>query len=467
MNPVPRYLVLEARFLVGTYGGVEWPPSPFRLLQAMVAGVRGTELPGLVWLEAQPAPLIQAEPEPAVTRFQRSVPNNANPAKSDALSTLRDVAIRRPSHAVSYLYPLQGDEDPEWLSALHTVAHAVHTLGTGEDMCAVSIHVLDALAPTPAGLCLWVPHSRVGAMRQAGERLLRVPAAGSLASLQARHLEAQHRLDSSRTGYGRPVLAPGHHGLVAYRLAADVPRTALLPLRLVSPADPQAPARFHPAQAVVVAGMLRHATMQLAASGPLADFAAGYGPAADPDHRLSWLPLPSVGHAHSDGRVRRALVCCRAQDWQALSQLWGQAPDPGVPLVDAHSGETRAWAQTITDESDPVLHHYLRAATRWHTVTPMIMPGEHAHNQRLLNRLLLKALRESGINPSLLLHAEFSPHPWTAQGVALRDLKLKDWQAKRLILQHVRMQFREPVPGPVVLGRGRHYGVGLCAADPE
>ena len=37
MTHNPSYLVLEARFIAGSYGGTEWPPAPFRLLQAMVA----------------------------------------------------------------------------------------------------------------------------------------------------------------------------------------------------------------------------------------------------------------------------------------------------------------------------------------------------------------------------------------------------------------------------------------------
>lgn len=467
MSAMARCVVLEARFLAGTYGGVEWPPSPFRLLQAMVAGLRGVDQPGLVWLEAQSPPTILAEPEPPVVQFRRSVPNNANPTKADALTTMRDMAVRRPAHTVSYLYALAGDEGADGLPALQTAAHAVHTLGTGEDMCAVQVCVLEAPPCTPPGWSLWTPQAPAGMVRHTGERRLRVPVPGSLASLQQRYLAAQHRLDQTHTGYGRPVLAAGQHGVVAYRRAQDTPRTAMLALRLVQPGAPQAPARFHPAQAVVVAGMLRHATMQLAGKGPLADFAAGYGPAADADRRLSWLPVPSVGHVHADGRVRRAILSCRAHDWQALAELWGQATDQGLALVDAHSGEHLAWALPMADEADPVLEHYLRPSLSWHTITPMIMPGDHAHNQRLLNRLVLKALREAGIDPDLLVHAEFSHLPWTAQGVALRDLKLKDWQAKRLILQHVRLRFREPVAGPVVLGRGRHYGVGLCVANPE
>jgi CRISPR-associated protein Csb2 len=34
--------------------------------------------------------------------------------------------------------------------------------------------------------------------------------------------------------------------------------------------------------------------------------------------------------------------------------------------------------------------------------------------------------------------------------------------------RHVRMRFRDPIRGPVVVGSMRHYGLGLCApGDPD
>src|SRR5262249_33518151 len=68
-----RFLVLSIRFLDDRYHGqtaqgekAEWPPSPFRLFQALVAGnARGASLPesvrvALRWLESLAAPVICA-----------------------------------------------------------------------------------------------------------------------------------------------------------------------------------------------------------------------------------------------------------------------------------------------------------------------------------------------------------------------------------------------------------------------
>lgn len=478
----PAYLVLQARFLAGTYGGAEWPPAPFRLLQAMVAGLRGVEHPGLRWYETQPAPIILAEPEPAPVRLRRSVLNNADPGKPKAQTTLRAVHQRRVEHPVHYFYPLPAGMSARDIDAALQAAHAVHTLGLGEDMCVVQGLVTHAAPQAGGGLLCWKPVDVPGIVQQPGEVRLNVPLPGSLQALEARFQAFQTRLDQSRHGFGRPVVPPALHGTMAYHTTAQAPRWAVVPLRLVQPGQASKPARFHAEHAVVVAGMLRHATMRLAkvcqSSTPaldgsaLADFAAGYGPADDADARLSWVPLPSVGHQQVDGMVRRALLMARVMDTPQLSALLSPLPADGLPLVDEHTGVCLALAQPIhgaaadADGDDAVLQHYLQTATTWCTVTPMVMPGDHAGSLRLLTRLLHKALREAGIDPGLLAKAEFSKQGFLRQAVRIRDLKLKAWKAKHLELQHVQLHFSQPLRGPIVLGRGRHYGLGLFCAKP-
>lgn len=463
-----EYLVLEARFIAGSYGGAEWPPSPFRLLQAMVAGLRTVDDQGLAWLEVQPPPLILATSEPPVVQFNRSVPNNADTSKTGGLSTSRLITFRRVTEPIRYLYVLAGTEDLALLQAVMQSAQAVHTLGTGEDMCAVNGFVSQVQVESADGLHVWqaVPYA-TGPTHLTGDTALRVAVNGSLASLEARHQAFQKRLDQSVTGFGRPVLAAAKHTVVTYRTSAVQPRSAVVALRLVAPDGSERFARFHPENAVVVAGMLRHAAMRLAGDGDHADFAAGYGTDVDKDCRMSWVPLPSIGHQHVDGMIRRGLFVVRAQDETRLQTVMDAFPTTGMPLVDEQTGECVALAQAVDLSDEPVVGPYVAPATVWTSVTPVILPGDYGHNIRLLNRLLLKALREAGIDPGLLQSVEFSREGFGRQAVRIRDLRLKDWQAKRLILQHVCLTFKEAIRGPVVLGRGRHYGIGLCCANPE
>src|SRR5215813_10601266 len=78
-----RALILSVRFHDGRYHGEpEWPPSPARLFQALVAAAsRGRSLrddgrKALAWLEALPPPVIAAPAMRLGGRLINYVPNN-------------------------------------------------------------------------------------------------------------------------------------------------------------------------------------------------------------------------------------------------------------------------------------------------------------------------------------------------------------------------------------------------------
>lgn len=89
---MPHYLTLSVTFLDPTYHGrrtggePEWPPSPLRLFQALVAAAAArwgehqrldTPVAAFEWLESLPAPAIVAPPSDAGSPYRLSVPNNA------------------------------------------------------------------------------------------------------------------------------------------------------------------------------------------------------------------------------------------------------------------------------------------------------------------------------------------------------------------------------------------------------
>lgn len=463
----PDFLVLEASFLAGTYGGAEWPPAPFRLLQAIVAGCHSIETPGLDWLEQQTSPFILAVNEPVAVRFRRSIPNNAEPRQPTM--SLRDIVHRRIEHPVQYCYPLRTAADREAAHQVIAAATQVHMLGTGEDMCIVRGAVTHQTPQSNPTVLLWLPMAGDPAgVRVDKEVRLHVSVPGSLQSLEDRFQAFQRRLYTGGDGYARPVAAPALHRTVAYRPSNELPRTAFLTLKLMQPIDDRSYRTFHAEDAVVVAGMLRHAAMQITKTlvPALADFAAGYGPASDPNCRMSWVPVPSVGHAHADGLIRRGLWLGRASDVQYLAGLAAAMPADGVSLIDEASSECAALAVPVDDSDEPVLRHYLDATQDWVSVTPVVLPGDYGGgDMRVMTKLLHKAIRESGIDPGMVEGAEFSKTGFLRQAARLRDVRLKDWKAKNLILYHIRLRFRSPVRGPIVLGRGRHFGLGLFCAN--
>src|ERR1017187_3096429 len=140
-------LVLHCAFVAHSYQGVrltldqdeelDWPPSPARLHQALMAAaltglppgneqsLAGSALEALRWLEQQPPPNIvvsalSEDPE-AAARFRLAIPQN-NPAKNDLTKTsillaptLRRRAVGRSSGPlkVDYVWRLEAAASEE------------------------------------------------------------------------------------------------------------------------------------------------------------------------------------------------------------------------------------------------------------------------------------------------------------------------------------------------------------------
>lgn len=461
-----RWLILEARFHTGMYRGAEWPPSPFRLLQAIIAGNRSIEAPGLVWLEQQGAPDIFAPAEVPESRYTIYVPNNTDRRKRDGQSTAREVNERRVSGPVRYVYPLKSDSDLTEATRLIDTASQLHTLGSGQDQASLAGSVEEV---TPVGSTTEIHYaashaSRVMPLRSDIDVQLRVPVPGSLAALEARFQAGQTRLSKDK-GWLSPVLAPAVHEVMAYSPAGQAARVAMLPLHLRKPDQGQSFRPFDARNAVVVAGLLRGAVMRRTESSHLADFAAGYGPENEPDHRLSWVPLPSLGHAHTDGLIRRALLMAPIECLPQMAELAGILGQDTLQMTDEDSGECVAQA-VLADPDDGVFNAYWRESTDWTSITPVILPGDHADSPRLVRNLIFKALRNAGIDTGLLADFSTSRVPYLPQSHHVGDYRLKAWKAARLIPLHVQLKFHRPLRGPLLLGRGRHFGLGvLCGSS--
>ncbi len=466
----PRFLRLDIRFLAGTYSGTEWPPAPARLAQALVAGAESTTAPGLDWLEHQPAPMILATDEPPGVWRRDYVPLNATPG--NVTRNARDRYIRREVEPVAYLWRLSGEGDDRQAEALIGTATRLTALGSGQHMAGALGAVVSAAPVSLGRQRLWLPgevhlHTEV-------DQLLQVPAPGLMAELARRHAitragEQALRVQGHWSPQGGRSTADGQ-GLrtLAYRPSDARPRTAMLACALVRP-DGE-PAQWPAGEAAKVAGMLRHALIACAGSdADLAAFAAGH-PDGDPGCRASVVPVPSTGHLHADGRIRRVLVTSRTEDAAVLGRLLSALPMAGLPLIDEHTGELVALARPIQDvRAEPVLRQWLKPSRCWASVQPVILPGLDSGEPRRTRKLLLRALAHAGLDAGLVEHLEFGRHGFLPQSVAHRDTRLKDRDSWRLPAVHVRLRFTHPVSGPLVLGQGRNAGVGTLVpcADLE
>lgn len=138
----------------GDGGAPEWPPSPMRLFQAMVAGNGQMLDPGsdiylaLRWLETQPPPTVVAPPGKVGTACPLYVPNNAMDlvAKSwgrgkheASIAEHRTLKTVRPTHlrggdTVHYLWPIAFTADAPPEAPLARAVENMVALGWGIDL---------------------------------------------------------------------------------------------------------------------------------------------------------------------------------------------------------------------------------------------------------------------------------------------------------------------------------------------
>ncbi|MHB1037410.1 MAG: type I-G CRISPR-associated protein Csb2 [Pirellulales bacterium] len=332
------HLLLTVRWLDDRYHGLldrqgppEWPPSPFRLFQALVAGVaRGGKLDStlgesLAWLESLRPPMILAprsHPGQVVTSF---VPNNdgdKRPNRQDRLTakTARPTIMLEPPE-VHYLWVIR-DEDTENVRLLRQAARCLTTLGWGVDLAYADARVIDEGELGQLRGVRWRPRFEV--RRDHGT--LRVPMGGSLDDLREVH---QSRLD--RIEHGKPlntVDKPKVFDRVFYESQErPLPRPCVL-FELRN--DDGTRFSYPQAKLVHVAGMVRHLAIEVMKKCPpdgvpddwVLSYVAGHRDAGVEAHRqFSYVPLPSIGHAHTDPSVRRVMITAPPGDDRLLRHL--------------------------------------------------------------------------------------------------------------------------------------------------
>ncbi len=484
---MPRALSISATFLTGQYHGAEWPPSPARLVQAMLAGVmtggyralRPEVEPVLQWIERQPAPQILARAASQRRGYRLAVPNNdmdaiarewaggraANPAE---LRTMKDVSPREvadPPPHVRYVWPLdeEAERDPEGvLRSAVRLSHCLYSLGWGIDMSFADAELVTD-SRSDADVERWVPAP------EPGERLA-VPVPGFLQDLERTYARFVRR--ASGAGVDTDT-RPSLYRLQCYARAGERRQAvALLSLRLPDGvSDCSAPWEY----TMIVAAWLRHAAAEALREEGFArelidSFVLGHPPeGGDASFRLSFSPLPSIGHKHADGRIRRVMIVEPPGSSGEVCRLLGQK------LV--------GWA--ATDESgvrvcsfgplaaDSVVSCYLpatkrgTAARRWRSVTPVVLHGYNSSHGRIsllkTERLLLRAFEMAGYSGDSIARVAFQAAPlWPGAGAA-GQIRVPP-HLKALPRYHVEVEFRTDVPGPVLAGVGRHCGLGSFAA---
>jgi len=481
---MPEHLCISIHFLGdefhgrGDQGKPEWPPSPLRLFQALVAA--GSRLGGnqaddaLRWLEQQPPPVIIASHRAAIQTqgYKTYIPDNVADlvAKSWSrgvyfdsknhptdISGYRSEKFIRPTllennetlPAVHYLWPLKGGETIPACTELIETARSIMQFGWGIDLVVADAAILPDQEPPKLAGEKWLPSEIFGG------KSLRAPMTGTLADLKNRYEAFMNRI-SLDSNIFKPVPPLAQFYVANYRRASEMSSPPYAVFAIRKPDDSGFSA-FSPARrGLHLSGMMRCAASRndFAASlgwneNKVASFVMGHGESRGVGAhipvngaRLVFIPLPSIewrGKAKGNcvGAIRRVLVTVNGHiandEFNLIVRLL-----EGRELIDEKTGEIVAFLRRQSTE-DGAINKYFGQA---------------------------------GYPDMLVQHAELQ---WRGsgfmQGADLATAYAVPDQHRRYRRLHVRIAWRKPggeplkVPGPFCIGGGRFTGLGLFVSS--
>ncbi|MDP2320182.1 MAG: type I-U CRISPR-associated protein Csb2 [Acidobacteriota bacterium] len=503
-----RHLVLSFRLLSpwfhgrGDEGAPEWPPSPLRAFQAVVAaaartGALESARGALAWLEQRAAPLIIApEAVEGAVGYRLSVPHNemdlvgkqwsrgdeGNAPEHRAMKQVRPQ--RLPEDAVVH-YAWQLDDDASAAPVLIAAVRGVVALGWGVDLVVGDGAVVDGarLAGLSATAKVWEPRSD-------GRRMLRAPIGGTLDDLERRHAAFL-----ARTSFADPTLRPPA-ALSSFAITnyarADHPRLSDIAGFTLMRVESDNFRAFDTARrGMAVAGMLRHAVRTAAERAGWDEArvnASVLGHGNGEEARLLLVPVPSIeprgGGAETVGAVRRVMVF--STNARSTDTAWAARVLGGMDLIDEKTGEVQA-VLAAASRDDRVLKRYVSESSTWATVTPVLLPGhddpgglreklrkakgseaQKALLARLMKRregLVRKALCHAGLGDELALSAEIEMRETGfIAGVENASRFAVPSHLTKSLRFHVKLTWQVKVAGPLCIGRGRFSGLGLLAS---
>jgi CRISPR-associated protein Csb2 len=484
-----RYLCIAMTFLAEKYHGKEWPPAPARLFQALLAGVHTGSYrqhwpkieSTLRAIETLSAPEMLVRTSRLSSPYRIAVPNNDSDVAGrewrarrefDAakLKTMKTIAPRTfigmPGCAphVYYIWPFSQTDIPE--QTVQQLTSFLHTFGWGIDMAFADSSFLDErrkqkLVSQP-GYSHYKPAEK--------GKTWTVPSKGYLDDLISTYKRQCTRRNNE--GVDAAIRSRGYGESPYLRVGVtENPRSCFVLREL---RNENVFFKVPWGLGMRVAAWMRHAAATaLREEGYRDDFVNSYvlGHGHGHGRHMSFVPVPTIRRAHGDGAIRRVMLVeppdadgfitgllqRKMATTELLTLVNGSQPKPVCVLADP-------------EKQDFVFSFYLQEATLWESVTPVVLHGYNSAQGKFslkkTEQLLYQAFDKSGYSRQQIAELYFQPAPFWAGTEGALQIRVPEYLNK-WPRYHVSVRFKEPVSGPVLVGIGRHYGIGLFAAPSE
>jgi len=344
----------------------------------------------------------------------------------------------------------------------------------------------------------WIPHN-------SGRVLSPVPKKGTLAACKKRHDQFVKRIGPD----GRnPVQHISALVYTRYRKSTDPISKSFLAFSLINQKTGGFYAFDLTSKHLTVAAMLRCAAGECAKAMAINEditnqFVYGHGEKVGEEHqtvcnnRLAYLPLPSrmykgEGRQPRIGMIRRAIITCYAEGYDELLQSVG---DNLLWKNLRNEGENEEAVRICPPEPDDhIVKDYTSPSDSWVSVTPVVFHDyedkrryrkkirtctDDAKREQMLkylydneNAILRDAIVQAGIPEDLAHYAELE---WKTTGFLPGCQHVCCYGVPAHLncyrRYHVKIRWKdkhgEPVyvPGPLCIGSGRFYGLGLFISE--
>jgi CRISPR-associated protein Csb2 len=433
----------------------DWPIDPARIFSAMVAGVPRLGDPDriaaarqwLEWFERLAPPTIFAVPRPQALATPFTYAVSPTEMTNKYINPNRDKVHLTATPLIDPVVLFRYDSDlPETLvQIVQELLSCVTYVGSSESLALMYLsddeqHARHAVfQPDPDG-----------------DVNLRVPYVGRLVHLDAAFADLQRR---DRKAYERRTLAPGK--LVRY--TAD---RRSMTLRSYSDMGEMFPLIFGRDSRFDV-DILRFTSATRSVRAAFLHWLGDNGPEELTGHKphsndptdsphVAFVPLAEVGFEYATGRVRGvAMVLPRRIDGslrdraaRLLQQIEGVAID-GKQYKTTVDLNSRLFSLSTS--------RYRTESLTWATATPIVLP-RYPRRAETVESIIASCFTRNGlVAPSEIMASHV---PFVDGSIAIGPYRSR--VPGNRYVTHARLVFDSPLRGPLMLGRHRHEGYGLC-----